>query len=124
MKKLKLDMDDLRVESFHTAGAPTLKRGTVRGHATLRHCTEFVDCTIDFGCGTVGCGTGDCTNVASCNGTCDASCNGSCASCAATCGNSCGGTCDATCASCAYSCYETNCCVSIQASACGGIQCP
>ncbi|HEU0052026.1 MAG TPA: hypothetical protein VFQ39_02570 [Longimicrobium sp.] len=120
MKKLRLDMEDLRVESFQTAGGAGLSRGTVRGHATLRHCTEFVDCTIDFGCGTVGCGTG----AASCNGTCDASCNGSCASCVATCGASCNGTCDATCASCGYSCYDTDCCVSIQASACGGVICP
>jgi hypothetical protein len=121
MNKLKLDVDDLRVESFETHRGVGPARGTVRAHATRLHCTEFVDCTIDFGCGTgTGTGTGGGTAIASCNGTCDASCNGSCASCAA----SCNGTCDVTCASCGFSCYDTNCCVSIQASACHGMACP
>jgi hypothetical protein len=122
MKKLKLDVGELRVESFQTARA-TMQRGTVRGHLTRLHCTEFVDCTIDFGCGTGTGGTGG-TGAASCNGTCDASCNGSCASCVATCNASCNGTCDASCASCGFSCYDTDCCVSLQLSACHGMACP
>ena len=83
MNKLKLRLDDLRVDTFQTT--PVKKeKGTVFGE----QCTCWTNCTCP------GCPTCD----ASCNGTCDASCNGTCGgSCAGTCDASCGGTCDWTC---------------------------
>jgi hypothetical protein len=87
MKKLKLQLEDLLVDTFDTTPVQRAK-GTVFGE----QCTCYTQCTCP-GCPTC---------AASCNGTCAASCNGSCA---ATCDASCGGTCD-------YSCdctYETSC---------------
>ncbi|HEU0012637.1 MAG TPA: hypothetical protein VFQ45_03100 [Longimicrobium sp.] len=47
MKKLRLDLDDLEVESFPTAAAPTA-RATVRGHEATPACTEScTNCTYD-----------------------------------------------------------------------------
>ena len=96
MKKFKLELDDLRIDSFSTTPAQTPK-GTVFGE----QCTCYTNCTCP------GCPTCD----ASCNGTCNASCNGTCAT---TCGcggdtvdYSCGGTCDGSCGggySCDYTC--------------------
>ena len=64
MNKLKLDLDDLAVESFATTPEPHREGGTVFG----QQCTCYTQCTCP------GCPTCD----ASCNGTCDASCNGTC----------------------------------------------
>jgi hypothetical protein len=92
MKKLKLHLDDLRIDSFTTTPSERPK-GTVFGE----QCTCWTQCTCP------GCPTCD----ASCNGTCYASCNGTCA---ATCDASCNGTCDACTweASCGgYSCNYT-----------------
>jgi hypothetical protein len=87
MKKFRLELDDLRIDSFSTTPAQTPK-GTVFGE----QCTCYTNCTCP------GCPTCD----ASCNGTCDASCNGTC-DCPGT-GYTCGGwscdgahTCDPTC---------------------------
>ena len=66
MKKLRLEMEELRVESFHTERASG-KEGTVIGHYPTPHCS------IDDGY------------------TCDYSCGGQFASCVATCGT-CGNT--------------------------------
>ena len=83
MKKLRLQLEDLRIDSFQTTPAEKPK-GTVFGE----QCTCYTQCTCP-GCPTC---------YASCNGSCDASCNGTCgASCDATCGASCGWTCDNTC---------------------------
>ena len=89
MHKLKLRLEDLRIDSFATTPVEKAK-GTVFGE----QCTCYTNCTCP-GCPTCN---------ASCNGTCDASCNGTCdASCNGTCGGascdlSCGGTCgDYTC---------------------------
>jgi len=79
MRKLKLQLDDLQVDTFQTTPAQKPK-GTVFGE----QCTCHTNCTCP-GCPTC---------YASCNGTCDASCNGSCG---ATCDASCNGTCDWTC---------------------------
>ncbi|HEX6373896.1 MAG TPA: hypothetical protein VF006_33515 [Longimicrobium sp.] len=79
MNKLRLRLDDLRIDSFDTSPAQQAK-GTVFGE----QCTCYTQCTCP-GCPTC---------YASCNGTCDASCNGTCAG---TCGDSCYGTCDAGC---------------------------
>jgi hypothetical protein len=88
MNKLKLQLDDLRVDSFDTT-AGRREKGTIFGE----QCTCYTNCTCP------GCPTCD----ASCNGTCDASCNG-------TCDASCGG--GATCGdrhTCAYDCTEFSC---------------
>jgi hypothetical protein len=89
--KLKLNLDQLSVDSFDTSTAQR-SRGTVRGE----QCTCYTNCTCP------GCPTCD----ASCNGTCGAytcaaSCNGTCGA------ASCNGTCGA--ASCGYSCNYTDC---------------
>lgn len=85
MKKLKLDLDDLQVESFHTTpGSARLDGGTVQGY-TGEQCIPTVEGPT---CST-------------CQGwTCDPSCNGTCggASCDPTSCSTCGGaTCDSTC---------------------------
>jgi hypothetical protein len=95
--KLKLNLDQLSVDSFDTT-KPAAKAGTVFGE----QCTCYTNCTCP------GCYTCD----ASCNGTCDASCNG-------TCDASCNGTCYETCAcgtrydtcrfNCGYTALQTNC---------------
>ncbi|HEX2206859.1 MAG TPA: hypothetical protein VHG93_04200 [Longimicrobium sp.] len=78
MHKLKLVMDDLRVESFDTTAAAG-EKGTVFGE----QCTCYSDCTCP------GCPTCDGTCPATCPYTCDdrtcASCQGSCDSCVASC---------------------------------------
>ena len=86
MHKLKLQLEDLLVDSFDTT-ATEKPKGTVFGE----QCTCYTQCTCP------GCPTCD----ASCNGTCDASCNGTCdATCNVTCAFTCGlacGTWDASC---------------------------
>lgn len=61
MKKLTLELQDLRVESFATT-SPGKARGTVFGE----------QCTCNTVCTCPGCATCD----VSCNGTCDAACPG------------------------------------------------
>lgn len=89
MKKMKLTLDDLLIDSFSTT--PVRKQqGTVYGE----QCTCYTACTCP-GCPT-----------------CDASCNGSCggASCIDTCAASCYGTCDASCnGTCDYTCGGNTC---------------
>jgi hypothetical protein len=82
MKKLRLQLEDLQIDSFQTTPAEKPK-GTVFGE----QCTCYTQCTCP------GCPTCD----ASCNGTCDASCNGTCNCSGATCDASCYGTCEWTC---------------------------
>ncbi|HEX6041772.1 hypothetical protein [Longimicrobium sp.] len=82
MRKLKLSLDSLQVESFAATGSEPV-RGTVPGHEWTEYADESCFGTCDGGCTRDGscvnpCGTG----YASCYGTCYASC---------------GGTCDATC---------------------------
>jgi len=92
MKKLRLQIEDLLIDSFTTT-PPEKPKGTVFGE----QCTCYTNCTCP------GCPTCD----ASCNGTCDASCNGSCA---ATCDASCYGSCDWTCGNtCGDSCDGYTC---------------
>jgi hypothetical protein len=84
MHKLKLRLEDLRIDSFTTTEVRR-EKGTVYGE----------QCTCHTACTCPGCPTCD----ASCNGTCGGSCNGTCdASCNGTCGcgtadYSCAGTC-------------------------------
>jgi hypothetical protein len=87
MAKLRLQLDDLLVDSFQTT-PPERPKGTVFGE----QCTCYTNCTCP-GCPTCDAScNGTCD--ASCNGTCDASCNGTCVSCDWTCGASCGASCD------------------------------
>ena len=104
-QKLKLDLDDLTVDSFDTMrSAP--KAGTVFGE----QCTCYTNCTCP-GCPTC---------YASCNGSCAATCENTCINTCddATCANSCGGGCN-------YSDYcDSNApCPSAQYTHCGNIIC-
>ncbi|HYW11386.1 MAG TPA: hypothetical protein VE871_05495 [Longimicrobium sp.] len=80
--KLKLDLDDLTVDSFDTT-RPAQKQGTVFGE----QCTCYTQCT--------------CPGYS----TCDESCDGTCAA-------SCNTTCNAKCNPTSYwACYSDNCTV-------------
>ena len=81
MKKMKLNLEALAIESFDTTHPPA-KRGTVFGD----------QCTCPTNCTCPGCPT--------CDGTCPQTCGDSC-------NGTCGGqwTCDPTC----DSCYFTGC---------------
>jgi hypothetical protein len=102
MKKLKLDLDGLRIDSFDTTPANAVERkGTVQGQfdTAVASCDGTCDNTCD-GCSCC------CTCCPSCGGTCETcytcgtcpgqwSCDGSCyGSCGDTCYYSCGGSCD------------------------------
>lgn len=77
MRKLKLSLDALEVESFE-ATANTSLRGTVPAHEWTEYADESCfgtcesDCTRNASC------QGQCGTGASCYGTCYASCNGTC----------------------------------------------
>jgi len=95
MKKLRLSLEELAVESFTTQrDAPV--RGTVAGNQTTG-VQIICDCPTNGYENTCR----DCSNSclgtceASCNGTCDASCNGTCDGCTETVDDwTCRGTCD------------------------------
>jgi hypothetical protein len=93
-RKLRLDLDQLTVESFALMGGAADGAGTVRAHGELPPDEPASD--WEGVCNTYG---------VSCNGSC-----GSCLSvCYATCGNSCNGSCNVnvTCGqSCHSVCYE------------------
>jgi hypothetical protein len=78
MRKLKLSLDTLQVESFH-ATVNESARGTVPGHGW----TEYADESCFGTC------VGNCTRDGSCNNTCNASCYGTCAGTCVTCANTC-----------------------------------
>jgi hypothetical protein len=88
--KLKLQLEDLRIDSFTTTPVEKVK-GTVFGE----QCTCYTNCTCP------GCPTCDASCNGTCGGTCAASCNGTCdATACGTCGyscESCGQTCDGSC---------------------------
>lgn len=81
MRKLKLSMDALQVESFH-AENPDPERGTVAGYSNPEECVSPNGTCEKY-----------CTDW-SCN-TCQGSCNGTCGTCAPT-GDTCLGTCGCT----------------------------
>ncbi|HEU0012348.1 MAG TPA: hypothetical protein VFQ45_01620 [Longimicrobium sp.] len=103
MKKMRLDLDTLSVESFDTVETPA-ERGTVHGHIPpdtyARYCSDGTTCVDSCF---------ECTDYASCLGTCNAT---ECGTCATNCGTcydaSCGytycGTCDPYCC-CTCSCH-------------------
>ena len=91
MRKLKLEVEALRVESFDTTGAGRREPGTVRAHAGAYE--EDVAIITDPR-----------TRDASCFETCKISCWGSCeASCGGTCEVSCDGACTDLCT---YGCSD------------------
>lgn len=94
MKKLNLNLEDLRVESFDTLPAPQGEKGTVQGYGTPP---------------LVSCGETACDDT--CFGTCEQSCNGTCEgdTCEGTCYNSCGGTCSASCGGTCNTCGSLSC---------------
>jgi len=87
MRKLRLTLEDLQIDSFSTTPVRRAK-GTVYGE----------QCTCPTACTCPGCPTCDATCggtcAASCNGTCDASCDGGCGTYDVSCG---GYSCDPTC---------------------------
>ena len=102
MSKLKLQLDDLAVESFDTT-APRKEKGTVFGE----QCTCATNCTCP------GCPTCDHTCAYTCDDatcpncpTCAASCNGTCAG--ATCDGSCDCTAEASCYGTCWDCYNSS----------------
>jgi hypothetical protein len=102
MNKLKLQLEDLLVDSFQTTPAERPK-GTVFGE----QCTCYTQCTCP------GCPTCDGTCPNTCANTCDdPSCAGTCG---ATCDWSCGGagTCAVSCnvSECNTQCWQGNMCV-------------
>ena len=98
--KLKLNLEDLSVDTFDTT-APHKAKGTVFGE----QCTCYTQCTCP-GCPT-----------------CDASCNGTCGD---TCPNTCAYTCDD--ASCAGTCAASDCApcwdTDPRFTGCGPYHCP
>jgi len=91
MNKLRLQLEDLVIDSFSTTPAHR-EKGTVYGE----QCTCPTACTCP-GCPTCDASCGG-TYGASCNGTCDASCGGGCGTFDYTCDGTCGGySCDPTC---------------------------
>jgi hypothetical protein len=100
MKKTRLDLDSLSVESFDTTAAPE-GRGTVHGNADTfqSYCSDGRTCidTCDYTCNQYN---------ATCGSTCVGSCEPSgCGTCVdASCGDTYCGTCDPHCC-CTCSCY-------------------
>jgi hypothetical protein len=84
MKKFRLELDDLRIDSFSTTPAQKAK-GTVFGE----QCTCYTQCTCP------GCPTCDASCEGSCGASCDYSCQATCApaSCFETCMWTCGYAC-------------------------------
>lgn len=75
MRKYRLELNDLEIESFGTTPEVQPRVGTVYGHAT-----EFTNCTCDYNACTgayytcdAHCGT---ANSADVNNTCDLACGG------------------------------------------------
>ena len=101
--KLKLDLDELTIDSFDTT-RPSRSKGTVFGE----QCTCYTQCT--------------CPGCPTCDASCDGTCGGTCGE--NTCAASCNGTCGA--ATCGYSCHQTHCGCEPQScldTACGNSPC-
>jgi hypothetical protein len=113
MKKIRLDLDTLSVDSFNTTTTPE-ERGTVQGHIPpdtyWRYCSDGITCvdsceyeSCNGTCAATDCGTCAATQCGTCN---DPSCCPTyCGTCYdASCGNTYCGTCDPYCC-CTCSCY-------------------
>ncbi|HET7233407.1 MAG TPA: hypothetical protein VFJ16_25575 [Longimicrobium sp.] len=106
MHKLKLDLDQLTVDSFDTNPPAGERRGTVQGLAR----TLYDTCLCSGGGTCISCDPG-CDN--SVGGTCDVSCGGTCDNTCNCTGNSCYGTCNVscnvTCDTCQTNCQQESC---------------
>jgi len=106
MKKIRLDLDQLSVDSFDTVARKDGDQGTVFGHrppySYEMFCSDGQTCLDScFDCGT---GASDCGTCATACGTCATDC-GTCATACGTCDTYCGtcatcGTCDTYCGTC------------------------
>jgi len=77
MKKLKLDLDALQVETFEAERTPE-PRGTVQGHASsgdggifqcANQCVVVgsqIGCASDLGCASVHCSARECNSLSGC----------------------------------------------------------
>lgn len=92
MKKLRLDLDELEVESFDTRGGAR-EKGTVVGEQCSCGGTCYPQATCPQTCAYT-CDDPTCAYTCD-DATCPASCNGTCAG--HTCWETCGGTCYDTC---------------------------
>jgi len=99
MKKIRLDLDMLSVETFSTTSDAAEARGTVNAHRPIH--TQGWECeSIDF-CETEGCPRTGVTECGTCCGTCYD----------ATCGATYYGTCETQCGTCdPYCCCSCSCC--------------
>jgi hypothetical protein len=88
MNKLRLVLDDLRVDTFSTSGARNGEEGTVRGYNVTYGPSYDEPCIPDY---TDGCPPY--TQAYTC-ATCAYSCNGTCGYTCYTCWNTCAATCD------------------------------
>jgi len=103
MKKIRLDLDTLSVESFDTRAGGDAADGTVFGHIPpetyAKYCSDGQTCEAT---GCFGTAATDC-------GTCGASACGTCATNCGTCATACG-TCDTYCGTCdPYCCCTCSC---------------
>src|SRR5687768_6476457 len=96
MKKVRLDLNELAVESFRTTGADAEARGTVNGHLAIE--TARLECeSLDI------CSNWDCSFASDC--VCISVNPSECGTCATNCGTCWGPSCAATyCGTC-----DTNC---------------
>jgi hypothetical protein len=69
MKKMKLALDDLAVESFAPAAQPD-ERGTVHGHDSGPYTDECLSCGVNTGCGWGGCNSQHCQSAGCPSATC------------------------------------------------------
>jgi hypothetical protein len=83
MRKLKLSVGELQVESFHAVNLAA-ERGTVAAHS------EPWECVSPYGSCERYCTQDSCNT---CQGSCYGTCGGTCAN---TCGDTCGNTCGCT----------------------------
>ncbi len=103
MRKLRLVLDNLLVESFDTTGT-----GAPRGTVVGEQCSCGGTCVGQATCGHTCAYTCDDPTCPACP-TCAASCNGTCDACGSydSCGDTCFATCGDTCfATCGYSCMQ------------------
>lgn len=77
MRKLKLSLDTLQVESFAATGNEPA-RGTVPGHAFTEYADESCFESCNGTCPANGCGSGYASCYGSCYGTCGATCYNTC----------------------------------------------
>jgi hypothetical protein len=78
MRKLRLDIEEVAVESFDVAPPDPHGRGTVAGHATdLRFCTQDIGgCLNSYGCYTAYCN--ESAEIACPTATCNEGCTNNC----------------------------------------------